>query len=192
MIYLGVNNTNLNYKSDNYLKSFNYSEKFILSVLSCVKYHNILNLLKAFKNLIHENKLKIKLVLIMQILDKDYYKIILQYINKNFKKDEIIIIENLEKRKLDNFYKYSQLFIFTSYCEVFGLTSLEAMSNGAPVLISNRSALPEVNKDAALYFDPDNIKDTEENVKILSDKTMRDNLVIKGKKHVKKFNWVEM
>ena len=126
----------------------------------------------------------------MQILDKDYYKIILQYINKNFKKDEIIIIENLEKRKLDNFYKYSQLFIFTSYCEVFGLTSLEAMSNGAPVLISNRSALPEVNKDAALYFDPDNIKDTEEKMlKILSDKTMRDNLVIKGKKHVKKFNW---
>ena len=98
----------------------------------------------------------------MQILDKDYYKIILQYINKNFKKDEIIIIENLEKRKLDNFYKYSQLFIFTSYCEVFGLTSLEAMSNGAPVLISNRSALPEVNKDAALYFDPDNIKDTDD------------------------------
>ena len=31
------------------------------------------------------------------------------------------------------------------------------MSQGCPVLISNASALPEINGDAANYFDPDNI-----------------------------------
>ena len=30
------------------------------------------------------------------------------------------------------------------------------MSQGCPVLISNKSALPEINGEAAEYFDPDN------------------------------------
>ena len=42
--------------------------------------------------------------------------------------------------------------------KVFGLTSLEAMSQGCPVIISKKSALPEINNLAAEYFDPDNIE----------------------------------
>ena len=51
------------------------------------------------------------------------------------------------------------VYIFSSYCEVFGLTSLEAMKNKTPVLISKCSAIPEINGKAALYFNPKNHKD---------------------------------
>ena len=37
------------------------------------------------------------------------------------------------------------------------------MANKCNVLISNQSSLPEINSDAADYFDPDDIKNIEKN-----------------------------
>ncbi|WP_126147077.1 glycosyltransferase family 4 protein [Synechococcus elongatus] len=44
--------------------------------------------------------------------------------------------------------------VHPSLWEGFGLTVLEAMSCGTPVLVADRSSLPEVVGDAGLYFDP--------------------------------------
>ena len=191
VIYLGIDKKYLSSEcSKNFVKTFNYSEKYIISVLSCVRYHNILNLLKAFKILINEIDFNIKLVLILQILDKKYYEVLNSYIVSNFEKDEVTIINNIESNKLPNFYKYSQLYVFSSYCEVFGLTSLEAMAQGCPVLISNTSALPEINGTASDYFDPDNIVDIKNKIKkILIDENHKSNLIKNGEDHIKKFTW---
>ena len=191
VIYLGIDKKYLSSECEkNFVKTFNYSEKYIISVLSCVKYHNILNLLKAFKILINEINFNIKLVLILQILDKKYYEILKNYIVSNFEKDKVITINNVETSELPNFYKYSQLYVFSSYCEVFGLTSLEAMTQGCPVLISNTSALPEINNNASDYFDPDNIVDIKNKIKkILIDENHRSNLIKNGEEHIKKFTW---
>ena len=191
VIYLGIDKKYLSSEcSKNFVETFNYSEKYIISVLSCVRYHNILNLLKAFKILINEIDFNIKLVLILQILDKKYYEVLNNYIVSNFEKDEVTIINNIESNKLPNFYKYSQLYVFSSYCEVFGLTSLEAMAQGCPALISNTSALPEINGTASDYFDPDNIVDIKNKIKkILIDENHKSNLIKNGEDHIKKFTW---
>ncbi|MEM8993640.1 MAG: glycosyltransferase family 1 protein [Acidobacteriota bacterium] len=49
----------------------------------------------------------------------------------------------------------ADLLVFPSLYEGFGLPVLEAMAAGVPVACSDRSSLPEVAGDAALYFDPD-------------------------------------
>ena len=191
VIYLGIDKKYLSSEcSKNFVETFNYSEKYIISILSCVRYHNILNLLKAFKILINEIDFNIKLVLILQILDKKYFEVLNNYIVSNFEKDEVTIINNIESNKLPNFYKYSQLYVFSSYCEVFGLTSLEAMAQGCPALISNTSALPEINGTASDYFDPDNIVDIKNKIKkILIDENHKSNLIKNGEDHIKKFTW---
>ena len=87
-------------------------------------------------------------------------------------------------------YDHSKFYIFSSYCEVFGFTTLEAMSRNIPVLTSNKSALPEINGNAAIYFDPDNLKDIEYKIyKINNSKILRKKLIRRGKKHVRKFSW---
>ena len=190
VIYLNINNKFLseNFKKKS-IKNFNYEDKYILSVMSCVRYHNIINLLKAFKLLIKEINYNIKLVLVLQILDKKYFREVKKYIEDNFAEDKIFIYSNLDSDELPNLYKSSQLYVFTSYCEVFGLTTLEAMSQGIPVVISNRSALPEINGNAALYFDPDDVDQIKNLLnKVMLDKKLRAELIQNGKEQLKKFN----
>ena len=190
VIYLNINNKFLseNFKKKS-IKNFNYEDKYILSVMSCVRYHNIINLLKAFKLLIKEINYNIKLVLVLQILDKKYFLEVKKHIEDNFAEDKIFIYSNLDSDELPSLYKFSQLYVFTSYCEVFGLTSLEAMSQGIPVVISNRSALPEINGNAALYFDPDDVEEIKNSLnKVMLDKNLRAELIQNGKEQLNKFN----
>ena len=73
VIYLGIDKNYLDFEENfHHIKDFDY-ENYIISVLSCVKYHNIINLLKAFKLIKQKNNEELKFVLVMQILDKDYY-----------------------------------------------------------------------------------------------------------------------
>jgi glycosyltransferase involved in cell wall biosynthesis len=51
-------------------------------------------------------------------------------------------------------YAMCEVFVFPSLYEGFGLTPLEAMQCGAPVICSNVSSLPEVAGSAAIQIDP--------------------------------------
>ena len=114
------------------------------------------------------------------------------YIQLNFNKNKIIILKNIDNNNLPNLYRHAELFLFTSYCEVFGLTSLEAMTQNCPVVISNQSALPEINQDSALYFDPDNIVDIKKSVeKVLKNQELKNYLITKSKLHYPKFSWIK-
>lgn len=193
VVYLGVNNIFLkNNCENNLINLFNYNERYILSVMSCVKYHNIINILKAFKLLIDDLKIDIKLVLVLQILDKKYFLEIEKFIRSNHMENQIQIFSNLNINQLPKLYKNAELYVFTSYCEVFGLTSLEAMAKETPVVISNRSALPEVNGDAALYFNPDEIREIERCLKkIMLDQNLKRFLIASGRVQCKKFDGKE-
>jgi glycosyltransferase involved in cell wall biosynthesis len=190
VIYLGIDSKYLNEsKNDYYLENLNYKD-YIISVLSCVRYHNIITLLKAFKLLKNDNHSNLKLVFVMQILDHNYFLEIESFVSKNFNEGEIIFLHNLNNNYLVNLYKKAKLYIFSSYCEVFGLTSLEAMSQGCPVMISNCSALPEINDKGATYFDPNNDLEIKEIMsKILLEPGFRNDLITAGRIQYKKYTW---
>jgi alpha-1,3-rhamnosyl/mannosyltransferase len=87
-------------------------------------------------------------------------------------------------------YAGASLFIYPSIYEGFGLPPLEAMASGVPVIVANRSCLPEVCGDAARYTNPDDdnafltiIRDT------LEDESARQQLVHRGLHHVAGFDW---
>jgi len=191
VVYLGVDNHEQTEKIENKnIKSFNYETQYILCVSSCVKYHNFITILESFKDIVYKDKKNIKFVFISQVFDQEYLKEINQYIFKNFKNDEIFFYKNLDKENLKKFYNKALLYIFSSYCEVFGLTTLEAMSNNCPVLVSKTSALPEINSDCALYFDPDDKNEIRNKIlDLINNFDLRQSLKNKGLQHVKNFKW---
>ena len=56
-----------------------------------------------------------------------------------------------ERRRL---YAEASMLVLPSLDEGFGMTAVEAMQAGVPVIASNRGALPEVVGDAGLFVDP--------------------------------------
>jgi alpha-1,3-rhamnosyl/mannosyltransferase len=61
----------------------------------------------------------------------------------------------VEEESLPLLYSGARLFIYPSIYEGFGLPPVEAMASGTPVIVANRSCLPEVCGDAARYIDSD-------------------------------------
>ncbi len=87
----------------------------------------------------------------------------------------------------------AEAFVFPSLYEGFGLSPLEAMACGVPVVTSRRSSIPEVVGEAAVYLDeprdPAEIADRTE--ALLADASLRARLKEKGRERVSLFTWEE-
>ncbi len=90
-------------------------------------------------------------------------------------------------------YHHCAAYVFPSLMEGFGLPGLEAMANGAPVVSSDRTCLPEVYEKAAWYFDPEDIQDMTDKIgHVLDDKALRKELIKNGANQVKWYSWRKM
>lgn len=103
---------------------------------------------------------------------------------------EQIVYRFIEEEDKPAMYSGASLFVFPSLYEGFGLTPLEAMSCGAPVICSNRTSLPEVVGDAALSINPDNVEEIAEAMqRVLSDDTLRAEMSVRSLQRAKQFSW---
>lgn len=90
-------------------------------------------------------------------------------------------------------FQHTAAYVFPSLSEGFGLPPLEAMSCGAPVVSSNATCLPEINGDAAYYFNPLDVEEIAAAIgKVIDSEKLRANLVAAGKKQVQKYSWRRM
>jgi glycosyltransferase involved in cell wall biosynthesis len=87
-------------------------------------------------------------------------------------------------------YQNAEVFVFPSLYEGFGLPVLEAMSVGTPVACSNRSSLPEVGGEAAVYFDPRDAGDIARALTLLlTDPAERQRRSAAGRLRAQAFSW---
>ncbi len=101
-----------------------------------------------------------------------------------------IIYRFIEEEDKAAMYSGASLFVFPSLYEGFGLTPLEAMACGAPVVCSNRTSLPEVVGDAALLVDPENITALVEAMRsVLVNDELRADLRARSLQRAKVFTW---
>lgn len=109
---------------------------------------------------------------------------------KNAGVDKKVIHYPIDDNLLGHLYRNARVFVFPSLYEGFGIPVLEAFGCGCPVVLSNSSSLPEIGKDAALYFDPQeeqSIRNTVESV--LYNEDIRKELIARGFERVKEFSW---
>ena len=96
----------------------------------------------------------------------------------------------IDEEELPTAYAGALAYCFPSLSEGFGLTSLEAMACGTPVISSNASCMPEIYGDAAYYFDPLDVDDIAKAIeKISTDEKLRQELSQKGIEQAAKYDW---
>jgi glycosyltransferase involved in cell wall biosynthesis len=79
---------------------------------------------------------------------------------------------------------------FPSFVEGFGLPPLEAMALGCPVVTSDRTSLPEVCGDAALYASPDDPKAWFDSfMRLRRDPALGETMVRRGRQRAQHFSW---
>lgn len=87
-------------------------------------------------------------------------------------------------------YRLAAVFVFPSLYEGFGLSPLEAIASGTPVVASNVSSLPEVLGDAAVLVDPLDAAAIADGItRVLEDAGLRADLRRKGLARAGRFSW---
>jgi glycosyltransferase involved in cell wall biosynthesis len=98
------------------------------------------------------------------------------------------VLGRVSDEELVEAYRRCDLLVFVSIYEGFGLPILEAQATGRPVITSNRSSMPEVAGDGALFVDPESGESIREAVaSLLNEPGMRDDLIQKGFANVEKY-----
>ena len=107
--------------------------------------------------------------------------------------DRVILTDWITDGQLKWAMEHTRAYVYPSLSEGFGLPPLEAMLNGAPVIASNTTCIPEVLGDAAHYFDPLDIQGMTDAInEVLTDKDLRAKLIKRGADQVKKYSWRRM
>lgn len=97
----------------------------------------------------------------------------------------------VKRDKIPKIYQDADIFVAPSnWDEPFGLTIAEAMSSGLPCIVSNRGGIPEVARDAALYFTPPHPEQIAEHLEtLLLDGKLRTSLGCRARARALELDW---
>lgn len=104
---------------------------------------------------------------------------------------DIFFVGYVPEEELPYYYSMANVFInFSSSSEGFGLTPLEALACGTPIICSSIEVYKEIFVDSAVFVPPKNsIKLANSIIELLSKEELRDKLIQNAQKILAKYNW---
>jgi glycosyltransferase involved in cell wall biosynthesis len=102
----------------------------------------------------------------------------------------VAVIPKFTDALLAEAYAGARLLAYPSLSEGFGLSPLEAMSLGCPVLACHASSIPEVCGDAPFYFDPEEPESMQQALlQAVEDDEARKRAIARGHEVVARYSW---
>lgn len=111
-------------------------------------------------------------------------------VNQSGCKESIIFTGRLNDSELRKLMGAAFALTFVPYFEGFGIPLVEAMQAEIPILCSNKTSLPEIAEDAAIYADPYEVKSIHLAMEeLFYNEKLREELISAGKKRKNIFSW---
>ncbi|HAF22492.1 MAG TPA: glycosyltransferase family 1 protein [Blastocatellia bacterium] len=106
--------------------------------------------------------------------------------------NSVVLTGYVPETDLPALYSGALCFVYPSYFEGFGLPPLEAMKCGTPVIVGNKTSLPEVVGEAGVLVDPFDVDDIASAIaRVIGDSNFRSQLRAKGLERSRLFDWRE-
>ena len=103
--------------------------------------------------------------------------------------DRVVRLSNVSEPELAALMAGADAFCLPSLFEGFGLPALEALASGAPSVVSNRGALPDVVGEAALVVEPDARLLEDALHRVLTDSALAARLRVDAVERAAGFSW---
>ena len=168
-------------------KKYRIPDKYLLYVGRLNDRKNLSTLLKSVPLITNKD---IKLVIVGT---KDWKSSDISLLINDLKiEDRLLFTGFVEDEDLPFIYSSAIIFCFPSYAEGFGLPVVEAMASGIPVILSDKTSLPEIAGDAGFYINHTEPESIANAINILvSDQELRKELVQKGIDRSNEFKWIK-
>lgn len=169
-------------KKEDVINTYNLPSEFLLSVGSIEERKNILLIVKALKGVPNIHFYAIG-------KQRQYADEVMRYALENGLSDRVHLISNVPLVDLPAIMQLSTVFIYPSLYEGFGIPIIEALSSGVPVVGATGSCLEEAGGPNSIYVNPQDEKELAFQInRLLSDASLRENMVKQGKEYVKRFD----
>ena len=164
------------------------SRPFALSLSSLEPRKNLVRLLQAYDQLDEGLRQQYELLLVGP--SGWFNDEIHAYIDTRSGDGEVRLLGYVNEDDQVDLYSAATVFVYPSLAEGFGLPVLEAMACGAPVCVSGSTSLPEVAGDAALFFDPLEVKEISAALgKVLGQPDLAAELCARSLRRAELFSW---
>lgn len=187
VIYNGVNQAYQPLSSDEkifFTQDENFPESYFLFVGSLHPRKNIHRLLEAYQQFATSDSETALVIVGSAMWDDQQFEI-----QADLKK-RIYLLGHVDTQKLAFIMAAATAFVYIPYFEGFGMPLAEAMASQTPIIAGNKSCLPEIAADAALYVDPYNIEEIAKAMaQLKNDVALQSQLVEAGTKRALAFNW---
>ena len=188
VIYNGYDSKLFNKKNlkPEVLEKYNINSDYMVIVGGGYKHKNLEIAIKAFIEVKETEKYKLVIV----GGNSAYIREVKELVKEMKLENRVLFVGYVPDKDLKYLYAFSYAFIYPTLYEGFGLPILEASACGTVVLCSNNSSLPEVYGNSALSFNPMDMEDIKEKIKlIIKDKNLRGDLIVKSEENLKRFSW---
>ncbi len=163
------------------------NKPFFLSVSTLEPRKRLDSVLAGFKNLCSSSTCG---TLVLCGEDRQNYRSKLTRQIDDITQLSVVFTGFVPDRDLRILYCSCRAFLYLSEYEGFGLPVLEAMTCGAPVIVANRTSLPEVVGDAGFLVDPDDIPTVVEAMqKLLANYDLWRRRAARSRDRAGKFSW---
>ncbi|MDL1892675.1 glycosyltransferase family 4 protein [Sphingobacteriales bacterium CHB3] len=173
-------------KLEQFRAKYNILKPYILYTGSLKPHKNVGLLVRAFARL--KNRKDRQLIFTGENV-KDVFELNCLIDDEGIR-SSLIDLGRLANNELLLAYQGAQCVVLPSLHEGFGLSLVEAMATGTPVLGANATSIPEVLGGAVLLFDPFSVEDlTSALERVDSDSALRDSLIKRGKFRSQELSW---
>jgi len=171
------------------LDKYNIASPFIFYVGRLEKKKNTPALIEAYAIMREDHpEIKEKLILVGDA-SHGYDEVEYQIREYNLL-DEVMTTGWIPEVDMPYIYCGATAFVFPSRYEGFGIPIIQAMACGTPTAASCCAAISEVAQDAAILFNPTDVRSmTQAMARVILDSQLREELIKKGYARVSDFSW---